>query len=632
MHAKARFYRNPEAILTDPNSFARLQSQRVSHFHLDLACDFERSILFGRAELKMDFIRSSNSVVLDVNHLSISCVTLTGQDGNLQFKVDQLSALGARLSIKLPSAQVAGSSCVVVIEYATTPSSSALQWLPPSQTLGKQHPYVFTQCQAIHARSVMPCQDTPAAKCTYSARLVVPSPLTALMSALSTRHEPVGDAKQVAFYFEQKVPIPSYLLALAVGCLEKRDISPRCAVWSEKEAADKARFEFEDTERFLAIAEEICGPYAWGRYDILLMPPSFPYGGMENPCLTFVTPTLLAGDKSLANVVAHEIAHSWMGNLVGCETWEHFWMNEGFTVYLERKICKALHGSAAMHLEAITGWNSLIGSVNAYGCCHKFTELHVNLKGCDPDDAFSSIPYEKGFNFLFYLESIVGEAAMNGFLKAHCAEYAFKTTNCFKWKKFFLAHFASLGSALDQIEWDQWLHAPGLPPLPKFDTSLCDEAHKLAAALAMGETAPEEVCLSAWSSARQVAFLEKLLTLQSECKNATEFVPVLTGIESRFQLSASKNAEVRFRYLTLGVRAGLRGSVFADAVKFLTEQGRMKFIRPLYRDLFKAGEEGKALALATFQEHKSMYHAIARTMVSKDLGLQEGAISVNAIP
>jgi leukotriene-A4 hydrolase len=292
----------------------------------------------------------------------------------------------------------------------------------------------------------MPCQDTPAAKCTYSARLVVPSPLTALMSALSTRHEPVGDAKQVAFYFEQKVPIPSYLLALAVGCLEKRDISPRCAVWSEKEAADKARFEFEDTERFLAIAEEICGPYAWGRYDILLMPPSFPYGGMENPCLTFVTPTLLAGDKSLANVVAHEIAHSWMGNLVGCETWEHFWMNEG-NIYLLLRVLIAvvprfhcLFGtqdlqssswqvcftslfcasprpyrfSAAMHLEAITGWNSLIGSVNAYGCCHKFTELHVNLKGCDPDDAFSSIPYEKGFNFLFYLESIVGEAAMNG--------------------------------------------------------------------------------------------------------------------------------------------------------------------------------------------------------------------------
>jgi leukotriene-A4 hydrolase len=464
----------------------------------------------------------------------------------------------------------------------------------------------------------MPCQDSPAVKSTYTARIVVQDPLIALMSAQSTKSEPAGDG-QKAFFFEQKVPIPSYLLALAIGLLEKRDISERCAVWGEAGAVDKARHEFEDTERFLSVAEEICGPYVWGRYDVLVMPPSFPYGGMENPCLTFVTPTLLAGDKSLANVVAHEISHSWMGNLVGCETWEHFWMNEGFTVYLERKICKALHGSAAMHLDAIGGWNALVGSVNHFGCSHAFTELHVNVKGVDPDDAFSSIPYEKGFNFLFFLESLLGEEKMNAMLKAHCEQYKFSTVNCFKWKKWFLERFKDEDPALlAQIDWNQWLHAPGLPPKPNFDTSMVDASHQLAIALVGGQEPAADVDFKSWSSPRVVAFLEKLLNLQAASQD--DFQPILADIENRYQLLASGNSEIRFRWLTLNVRAQV-AAVFPNAVAFLLEQGRMKFIRPLYRDLFKSNEEGKALAVDTFQTNRAIYHNIASSLVAKDLGL-----------
>jgi leukotriene-A4 hydrolase len=608
-----QLYADPSKPLRDPNSVADLAFHRVSSYHLDLTADFKRSVLSGFADLTFKFTRASKKLRLDVKDLEIKRVSLN--DENLPFAIKKPQETGSTLQIDLSEAQAAGSTATIRIHYETTPQASAIQWLPPAQTVGKVQPYLFTQCQAIHARSVMPCQDSPAVKSTYTARIVVPTALTALMSAASVDSKEEADGMK-AYTFEQKVPIPSYLLALAIGALEKRDISERCAVWSEAQVVDAARYEFEDTERFLAVAEEICGPYAWGRYDILLMPPSFPYGGMENPCLTFVTPTLLAGDKSLANVVAHEISHSWMGNLVGCETWEHFWMNEGFTVYLERKICKALHGNAAMHLDAISGYEALKGSVERYGCSHNFTKMNVNLKGVDPDDAFSSVPYEKGFNFLFYLESLFGEQAMNGLLRAHCEEYKFSTVNGFKWKKFFENHFAG-HEALSQIDWTQWLHSPGLPPRPAFDTSLIDQATTLAASLAAGNM-PTDVDLNTWSSNQMVGFLESLLNLQKE--GSSEFATMLQNMETTFAMSQFKNSEIRFRWLTLNIKAG-NSAVFADAVAFMTEQGRMKFVRPLYRDLFRAGDEGRTLALATFQEFRTTYHTIASTMIAKDLGV-----------
>jgi leukotriene-A4 hydrolase len=347
-------------------------------------------------------VADTTHVVLDTKELTITGVHSNGVA--LEFTQGVANAtFGAELSIALPSAnRGVGALTLIRIDYSTSPSASAIQFLPKEQTAGKEHPYLFTQCQAIHARSFFPCQDTPGTKCPYDARITAPAPLVALMSAIATSSTAAATDGWTVFSFTQRVPMPAYLVALAVGNLEERSIGPRSSVWSEPQMVDAGAYEFADTEQFILAAESCVGPYVWERYDVLLLPPSFPYGGMENPCLTFVTPTLLAKDRSLANVVAHEIAHSWMGNLVGCRTWEHFWLNEGFTVFLERRIIQAMatakvgekSGRQVAHMHAVIGYEALRRSVDQLGADHDFTKLIPCLDGVDPDDAFSSVPYE----------------------------------------------------------------------------------------------------------------------------------------------------------------------------------------------------------------------------------------------
>ncbi|KAL1110315.1 hypothetical protein AAG570_007848, partial [Ranatra chinensis] len=351
-----------------------------------------------------------------------------------------------------------------LIIYKTSSKASALQWLRPEQTASKEFPYLFSQCQAIHARSLLPCQDSPSVKFTYSAEVVVPENLIALMSALRMGEELVTGGKKI-YKFNQPVVIPSYLIAIAVGKLESKRIGPRSTVWSEKEIIERAAYEFAQTEEFIQIAEKICGPYVWGIYDLLVLPPSFPYGGMENPCLTFVTPTLLAGDRSLADVVAHEISHSWTGNLVTNSTFEHFWLNEGFTVFIERKILGHISGQEARHFHAIGGLNDLQQAVDRMGHSNPLTKLIVNLDGVNPDDAFSTCPYEKGHTFLFYLENLVGGPdVFNPFLKAYIENYKFKSITSDHFKAFFLNYFKSHND-LKEIDWDLWLNSSGMPPV-----------------------------------------------------------------------------------------------------------------------------------------------------------------------
>jgi leukotriene-A4 hydrolase len=315
---------------------------------------------------------------------------------------------------------------------------------------------------------MFPCQDTPSVKVTYTAELTVPRELTALMSAVPTgSHEVPNDNSKKVFTFEQKVPVPSYLVAIAVGALESRQIGPRSYVWSEKEVIDQAADEFAQTEEMLQTAESLCGPYVWGRYDLLVLPPSFPYGGMENPCLTFVTPTLLAGDRSLANVIAHEICHSWTGNLVTNHNWEHFWLNEGFTVFIERKIASRLVDEKMRHFHCIGGWKALINSITDFKDALHLTALVPKLDGIDPDDAFSSVPYEKGSALLFYLESLAGGPdQFEPYLKSYIDKFKYKTVTTDQWKEHLLDYFNEQGkkSVFDVVDWEGWLYRAGLPP------------------------------------------------------------------------------------------------------------------------------------------------------------------------
>lgn len=609
------------SCLSNPNEVV------VTHLDWHVRVDFANKTLSGTATYSFDRLKkyssSTSRVVslkLDTNHLKIDAVTL--EDGTpTPFQLDPVIAnkphLGQALQIPLPL------DCnKVSILYETTSHCSALQWLPPSQTAGKEHPYLFTQCQAIHARSLVPCQDCPGVKFTYSSQVTVDAWATCVMSALATGETTNGVHK--TFSFQQDVPISSYLLALAVGDLERQELSPRVAVWSEPSLVKAAAYEFAQTEDFLRIAEELAGiKYAWGRYDLLCLPPSFPYGGMENPCLTFVTPTLLAGDRSLADVVAHEIAHSWTGNLVTNATWEHFWLNEGWTTWFQRKIMtRILKNDKFLDFDALGGYKHLKDSVALLP--DDFTRLVPVLQDLDPDDCFSSVPYEKGFNLLFALEQRVGTPAFEAFFQAYLQEFASKTVTSEEFRSFFTRHFQGTHEeSMADFDWEEWFHQPGMPPeTPNFDRTLSEASEKLAETwLAVdrhGRMLPS-TDLSSWSSNQVTCFLETLESL-TETSSPLQ-ISTLAAMNEQYKMATSRNSEILFRYSQLAIAAGDE-SILDVVVQFITTQGRMKFVRPLYRSLFQS-RMGRQLAVTTFLAHKDFYHPICAKMVAQDLCVSE---------
>lgn len=601
----------------DPSSYAKPEDAVVTAVHLKLQVDFDKKILEGSVDLTVERRNpAATHVVLDTRDLTITGVTDLASGASLEWSMGEgIAALGRPLSAQLP----AGASAQVQVQYRTSPSCTALAWLDPPQTAGKQHPYVFSQNQAIHCRSMAPLQDTPAVKFTYTAEVRVPAPLTALMSSLRESQESTDGTG--VFRFRQPVPTPAYLIALAVGELESRKLGPRCAVWSEPSVVDAAAAEFEDTEAMLKTAEEICGPYVWGVYDLLVLPPSFPFGGMENPCLTFVTPTLLAGDKSLADVVAHEITHSWTGNLVTNRNWEHFWLNEGFTMFVERKIQSRLHGEPARNLSAIGGWKSLKEEIHRRGAEDPLTCLVVALEGLDPDDAFSSVPYEKGHTFLWYLEQLVGgPAEFEPFLKAYVAKFQYKTLDTEDFRQLLLEFFVDKASVFDKVDWDAWFRTPGMPPYtPTFDTSLADACSDLAKRWVSWDGA--EPCpmaatdLQSLSSTQVVEFLAQLLEAPSLS------LAKLHKMEELYGMNARKNIEIQFRWLRLCIAGRWREQVPA-ALNMATTQGRMKFVRAIYRDLY-SWEEVRAEAIQAYRDNKQNMMYVSSSQVAKDMKLDE---------
>ena len=557
------------------------------------------------------------------------------------------------------------SKCKVTIAYTTSPNPSectAAQWLPPSQTAGKIHPYLFTQCQAIHARSLVPCQDLPGTKFTYDAQVTVPSWATAVMSALPGEEQKLHRGKKSkgtngaisppakisrrgstlparkVYTFFQPVPIPSYLLALAVGDLEGHDVSPRCRIYTEPSVIEAAAYEFSQTEDFLQAAEDLTGvEYPWTRYDLLVLPPSFPYGGMENPCLTFVTPTLLAGDRSLADVVAHEISHSWTGNLITNKTWGHFWLNEGWTTWLQRKIMshpkicpdKTL-ASGVYGLDALGGWKHLADDVALHS--EEDTKMVLPLGDGDPDETYSSIPYEKGFNLLHCLESLVGPEAFLEFAKKYLEKFKYGTVTSEEFRSFFKEHFMGKKEESKAVlfDWDSWLYKPGMPPAsyePNFDRSLAEDAENLAsgwldydAGRIVGAPGTGND-IRKWSTAQRTWFLDVMRTAV-EKRSAPLKVETVAALKETYGFHDQKNAEVLFRFLMLAVPTASAGSDVLDiTTRFITTQGRMKYIRPLYRALRDSGLHNRTLAVTIFLSNVEFYHPIAKKMLASDLAI-----------
>jgi len=626
----------PSPYPSDPSSLSNPDEFNLTHLDWRAIVDFDRQIISATATYDVQYRADAADAVLklDTSHLSIREVHV--DDAPAKYSLGELNShkshLGQCLSIPISSkaSGVEARKAKVAITYETTSKCTGVQWLPPSQTSEKKFPYMFTQCQAIHARSLLPCMDCPGVKMTYDCRVTVPNWATCVMSALPKDND--GNATKETsttktFSFHQPIPTPAYLFALATGRLSSHDISPRCRIWSEPTMIDAAAYEFAQTEEFLQIAEELVGmKYVWGRYDLLCLPPSFPYGGMENPCLTFVTPTLLAGDRSLADVVAHEIMHSWSGNLVTNANWSHFWLNEGWTRWLQRKVMmKIKKDDRYFDFDGIGGWKDLVDSMEEMP--EEYTRLVPPLGDNDPDDAFSRVPYEKGFCLLFALEKVVGVDRFGDFTRAYFEKFKFGTVTSEQFREFYEGYFRDVPEA-QTFDWETWLHQPGMLPhqKPDFDRSLAKESEKLASEWiaydkndSIETDAPDKTPatdISNWTTLSITCFLDELL-IHTSTRDKPLNVSTIQSMKRTYGFDSSHNAEILYRFCRLAIESGDE-SIIPIAVQFITSQGRMKYIRPLYRSLF-ASKMGKDIAVSTFLANKESYHPIAAKMVATDL-------------
>lgn len=578
----------------DPHSYFDETQPRTTRLDLDLRVDFARRIVEGSARFQLDRdgagpwdLDTRGLVIREVRAAGIPSLPHTLQP------VDPI--LGQRLRIHLPPGVRE-----VEIRYRTTTGSTALQWLTPEQTGAKQHPFLFSQCQAIHARSLVPCQDTPRVRIPYRAALTVPRALTAVMSAGAVGVEPLGDER--IFRFEMPQPIPPYLLALAVGELESRELSPRSRIWAEPPVIEAAAFEFPEVEEMIVIAEALFGPYDWERYDLLVLPPSFPYGGMENPRLTFLTPTVIAGDRSLVDVVAHELAHSWTGNLVTNADAEHFWLNEGWTVWAERRILEALRGPEVAELSWVLGSHLLATSIQRFGADSPLTRLRTELQGIDPDEAYSAIPYEKGARLLTLLEREVGRPRWDEFVRTYLSRFRFGSLTTEQFVEFLNHKLPGAGAAVDA---ESWLYGAGLPAnTPAFRSDRVLAVRSLAQGFPNGQR-PEPAEREAWSAAELLLYLQELpRPLAAE---------ELHWLDETFVLGRSGNHELLVEWLHLALQSDYEPA-FARAHELLISMGRMRYLRPLYTALGKSART-RQLGRAAHAEALPGYHPISRRLV-----------------
>ncbi len=584
----------------DPHSYFDDTHPRARQVRLRWDVDFDARRLRGEATL--DFgAPVSGLLELDTKGLELEHVTVEGRPLPWNLAPEE-PILGQRLRLDLPPG-----TRQVLMRYATAPGAAALQWLTPAQTEGKRHPYLFSHCQPIHARSLLPVQDTPAARVSYCAEITVPEALTAVMSAGPTGLVPGPRPGTRTFGFDMPQPIPPYLLALAVGDLASRELSPRSRVWAEPATVEAAAWEFAGIEDMIRTAEDLFGPYEWDRFDMLVLPPSFPYGGMENPRMTFLTPTLLAGDRSLVDVVSHELAHSWTGNLVTNASMDHFWLNEGFTVWADRRIQEALHGADKAAFDWAIGEAGLARALERFGPDSPFTRLRTDLAGLDPDDAYSLVPYEKGARLLALLERTVGRPRWDRFVRDYIAAFRFTsiTTEAFA---VFLAE--KLPGAAEAAHLARWLHEPGLPPnTPQFPCATIERLAALASGWVGGQRpSPEQA--AAWSSAELLIYLQHLPRELDQASCA--------WLDRTFGLEGRGNHEVLVEWLTIAAGSDYEPA-FPRLRTVLTRVGRMKYLRPLYQALGKHPRT-RALARSVFAEAKNSYHTLSRRVAESLIG------------
>ena len=580
-----------KSTVDDTHSFGDNSTARVKHLKLNLKADFQFSILSGSATLFFDK-NDADTLFLDSRDLKIDSIVSKGLVKN--YIIDKpVEFLGSKISI--PTAGLADS---VKIYYETSPQAAAIQWLTPEQTSGKKHPFLYTQGQAILTRSWIPIQDSPGIRFTYTANIEVPKELMALMSA----ENPQKLNSEGKYHFTMDKAIPAYLVALAIGELRFKSFDKRSGVYAEPDLLKSAAYEFAETPAMIKSAESLYGPYEWERYDILVLPPAFPFGGMENPRLTFATPTVLAGDRSLANLIAHELAHSWSGNLVTNATWNDFWLNEGFTVYFERRIVEEVKSKDYADVNSIIGRNDLDNAFKDFGNKGDETKLLLELEGKDPDDGMNDVAYEKGYLFLVMLEKAFGRQDLDVFLKNYFQEYKFKSITTSVFEVYLYKHFPP--AELDKLKVKEWLYQAGLPDnAPIFESKLF---------AAVDTEKPKLLDGSSKLNFKDWEFNQWLYFLRMIDGNAS--IDQMNSMDKRYGFSTSSNSEIQAIWLQDNINLK-NTSVNSSVDQFLGRVGRRKFLMPLYEALVSSGQ--KDVAVKIYNKHRDSYHSVSQNSLDR---------------
>ncbi len=586
------------------HSFSNYDSVALKSIYLNLKVDFEKKELAGKAILEIDNHSGTPYLMLDTRQLQIDKVLLEDKTEAAFSLGKEQEFIGQALVIGIEK-----NTHKVAVYYHTSPNAEALMWLSPEQTAGKKYPFLFTQSQAILARTWVPCMDAPAVRFTYSADIFCDTAFLPLMSAANNFER----NKEGKYHFEMPQPIPSYLLALAVGHLEFKTLGENCGVFAEPEMLEKSAYEFVDLPKMIAGASELYGAYAWGRYDVLVLPPSFPFGGMENPRITFATPTIIAGDRSLVSLVAHELAHSWSGNLVTNQTWDDFWLNEGFTVYFEERIMEKLYGKPYSDMLAELSLGELKVTVDDFmKSAPGDTKLKLNLTGRNPDDGVSDIAYIKGCMFLRMIEQQVGRPAWDQFVNAYFAHFKFKTVTTNDFIGFLKENLLNKYPKA-QINYEEWIFNIGLPKnCPEINSTEL----KRVAAMASEFNATKKI-----KAIDTVGFTTHHWLYLLRNLSADSIKSEMGALDSAFHLTASNNAEIQCDWYVLCIKNTYQPA-YASIENYLMSVGRRKFLKPVYENLVKT-PEGIVFGKRVFEKAKESYHAVSRNTIANILMIKE---------